>query len=434
MAEPRIDFQTARDAALHVVRTLHEAGHIAYFAGGCVRDMLLSIEPKDYDVATDAPPERVRQLFRRTQAVGQAFGVILVRLGAHQIEVATFRTDASYEDGRRPTAVTFSTPEADAQRRDFTINGLFFDPLESKVIDFVDGQRDLQQRILRAIGDPAQRFAEDYLRMLRAVRFAARFDLSLDPATADAIRANASNLPKISAERIADELRRMLTPPTRPTAYRLLWNLGLIDWVFAPLGSATGPLCVERSLVLRYMPDASATFGTALLAAMADYRWQAGGMRHHLLGNFAPADAKELVAFARKHLKLSNEELDEMAEVAKWVHTLLTTPSPAVAMVRRFLARPHASSARALLDALRRINLAAERIDVLNAMLARFEHADNAPPPLVTGDHLVALGYAPGPAFKKALDETYDAQLEDRVRNADEAIRLARSILDGQST
>src|SRR5919199_235347 len=180
-----------RDDALAVLRRLRDAGHVAYFAGGCVRDLLLGLEPKDYDVATDAPPQRVRELFGNTQAVGQAFGVILVRHRRSQVEVATFRSDGAYLDGRRPSEVRFTTAEEDAQRRDFTINGLFSDPTEGRIIDYVGGQEDLKNKLLRAIGDPDRRFEEDHLRLLRAVRFAARFGLDIEPHTSDAIRSHA---------------------------------------------------------------------------------------------------------------------------------------------------------------------------------------------------------------------------------------------------
>src|SRR5688572_13668746 len=202
------EIHSTRQDALAVVQRLRGAGHVAYFAGGCVRDLLLGLEPKDYDVATDAPPDRVRELFKRTQAVGQAFGVILVRVGRSQVEVATFRTDGTYLDGRRPSEVRFTTAEEDARRRDFTINGLFLDPMENdRIIDYVGGQEDLAARRLRAIGDPAARFGEDHLRLLRAVRFAARFSLEIAPATAMAIESKASSLKGISPERIAEELR-----------------------------------------------------------------------------------------------------------------------------------------------------------------------------------------------------------------------------------
>src|SRR5947209_8570545 len=206
-----------REDALAVVRRLREAGHVAYFAGGCVRDLLLGKEPKDYDVATDAPPQRVRALFSNTQAVGAAFGVILVRHRRSQVEVATFRSDGTYLDGRRPEAVRFTTAAEDAQRRDFTINGLFLDPVADQVIDFVGGREDLKAGVIRAIGEPSARFGEDHLRMLRALRFAARFGFQIEPRTQDAIRRHAPQLVRISPERIAEELR--FTLPGRNGAW-----------------------------------------------------------------------------------------------------------------------------------------------------------------------------------------------------------------------
>src|SRR4051812_6760839 len=208
--------QNDRADAAAVVRRLRGAGHVAYFAGGCVRDLLLGRDPKDYDVATDAPPDRVRGLFRRTQAVGQAFGVILVYEGRSQVEVATFRSDGAYLDGRHPTGVRFTTAEEDAQRRDFTINGLFLDPLkdaplDDQVIDYVGGRADLRAGIVRAIGDPERRFGEDFLRLLRAPRFAARLGFTIEPNTAAAIRRHAAQLSRISPERVGEELRTMLT-------------------------------------------------------------------------------------------------------------------------------------------------------------------------------------------------------------------------------
>src|SRR5688572_27782573 len=200
------EIHSTRQDALAVVRALRDVGHVAYFAGGCVRDLLLGLEPKDYDVATDAPPDRVRKLFKRTQAVGQAFGVILVRIGRSQVEVATFRAEGKYLDGRRPSEVRFTTAEEDAKRRDFTINGLFLDPLTDQVIDYVGGQADLKAKVIRAIGNPDERFEEDHLRLLRAVRFAARFGFEIEPATDAAIPRHAGHLVRISPERVAEEL------------------------------------------------------------------------------------------------------------------------------------------------------------------------------------------------------------------------------------
>src|ERR1700722_18412178 len=224
--------QCDRADAVTVLRRLRGAGHVAYFAGGCVRDELLGLSPKDYDIATDAPPSRVRELFTSTQAVGAAFGVILVRHGPSVIEVATFRTDLEYHDGRHPDGVKFATAQEDAQRRDFTIKGLFLDPIENRVIDYVGGQADLTAKVLRAIGNPDQRFAEDHLRLLRAVRFASRFALQIEPTTAAAIAAHAHQLPGISPERLADEVRRMLAGPTKNIAWKFLWQFALLDQLF----------------------------------------------------------------------------------------------------------------------------------------------------------------------------------------------------------
>jgi poly(A) polymerase len=221
---------TEREFAISVVQRLREAGFEALWAGGCVRDELLGLVPQDYDVATSANPDQVRRLFRRSIAVGASFGVIEVLGPAGTplaVEVATFRSDVSYSDGRRPDEVVFSSAPEDAQRRDFTINGMFMDPLSGKLIDFVGGEADLQARILRAIGEPERRFTEDKLRLLRGTRLAARFDLQIEPATEAAMRSMARHIAVVSAERIAEELRKMLLHPSRVRAMNLLLELGL---------------------------------------------------------------------------------------------------------------------------------------------------------------------------------------------------------------
>src|SRR5262245_33352992 len=229
------DSQRQREFALEIAQKLRTAGFEALWAGGCVRDQLLGITPKDSDVATSAKPDEIRDLFgrRRTLPIGASFGVIMV-LGprdAGQIEVATFRKDAAYSDGRHPDAVTFSDAEHDAQRRDFTINGLFFDPLAEQVIDYVGGQEDLSRRVIRAIGDPLARIAEDKLRMLRAVRFASRFDFTIEGGTLAAIKQQARELVIVSAERVAAEMRLILTHSSRARGVELLDATGLLEIV-----------------------------------------------------------------------------------------------------------------------------------------------------------------------------------------------------------
>ena len=421
--DPRSKPACYREDALAVVRALRDAGHIAYFAGGCVRDLLLGLEPKDYDVATDAVPEKVRSLFRNTQAVGQAFGVILVRLGRSVIEVATFRSDGRYLDGRRPSEVHFTTAEEDAKRRDFTINGLFLDPIEDRVLDFVGGREDLEKKILRAIGEPEARFEEDHLRLMRAVRFAARFDLDIEPKTQAAIRRHAPQLARISPERVGDEARLMLTPATRVAAWEHLSDLGLLPVVmrFLP-GAPPSPRPSPASLFRRVAPGESIGFGLALAALTLDYRLDP--VKPDWIALLAPAETHRSVQACRKALKISNDESNAMAGALD-VLPLLHPELPSLALLKRFLARPTSGDARYLLDAMHEVDPALTRMIWLREQFAALEKTDCAPAPWVTGDDLTASGMSPGPLFKRVLDAVYDAQLEGRVHSKSTALELA---------
>ena len=409
--------------AVAVVRRLRAAGHVALLAGGCVRDLLLGRPPKDFDVATDAPPNRVRELFPNTQAVGAAFGVILVRHRGSQIEVATFRTDLEYRDGRRPEGVVFSTPPQDAARRDFTINGLFLDPVTGEVIDYVGGKSDLAARQIRAIGHPAERFAEDHLRLLRAVRFAARLGFEIEPATAAAIVSHGHELVRISPERVADELRRMLTGPGFDRAWRLLHDLNLFPPIFRFLPVAASSIEPARSLFLEQ--ERPPTFGLAVAVLTLDDRWQRSGRPDDIRPWLEKSAVGKLVRGMRESLKLSNEESAEMGQVLMLVGGLLADASPTVAAKKRFLARPEAGGARVLLEILGRAGLFAERADTLSGEFAVLEKTDFAPVPLVTGDDLTAAGAKPGPKFKAALDSAYDEQLEGRIDTVSQALQFA---------
>jgi poly(A) polymerase len=429
---PEISFQPAsrREDALAIFETLRENGHIAYFAGGCVRDELLGLEPKDYDVATDAPPQRVRQIFPHSQAVGAAFGVILVHQGPSVIEVATFRSDLSYADGRRPEGVRFSTPEEDAFRRDFTINGLFLDPLTSTVIDFVNGQTDLQNRLLRAIGDPEQRFAEDHLRLLRAVRFAARFDLTIEPGTAEAIMRNVPALIRISPERIADELRMTLTSPARVAAGRLLWRFDLPAIILRDLKER--PENNEpQSLFSHLAGDADIPFGLALAAFVLDYRLRSRP-NEPVLALLDDFHARQGVRVCRKDLKISNDE-SQMIMDCLHLDFLLGTELPRVALMKRFLAGSNAQPARLMLMVLAKIDSSiGKRVTWLNEQFAEFLRSDFAPAPLISGEDLLAAGLVAGPLFKQILHEVYDAQLEEKISTRQQAMAMAMEIADKQ--
>jgi poly(A) polymerase len=410
--------------ALAVIRRLRDSGHIAYFAGGCVRDSILGLEAKDWDIGTDAPPDRVRELFISTQAVGAAFGVILVRSGKSIIQVATFRADGAYEDGRRPGSVRFTSAEEDARRRDFTINGLFLDPFENRVIDYVGGRDDLAARKVRAIGSPAERFGEDHLRLLRAVRFASRLGFDIEPATAEAIYSVAPRIKGISPERIAEELRLMLTAPTRNVAWRLLWQMGLAAEIFRFLPKIPERMDETRSIFLNVAVGESISPGLCLAAATLCIRIQ-GESAADALPLLAKPEVSRSVRAMRQALRISNEESDEMAEILVSLEPLLQSTLPTLAQKKRFLARPTSRLSCLLMDAMARVGLHGARIDQLRPELAELSKGDVAPVPFVTGDDLTAAGFQPGPQYKRILDAIYDAQLEGRVSSKEEAMKLA---------
>jgi poly(A) polymerase len=405
---------------------LRDAGHIAYFAGGCVRDTLLGLAAADWDVATDAPPPRIRQLFINTQAVGAAFGVILVRSGRSVVEVATFRADGVYEDGRRPSSVRFTSAEEDARRRDFTINGMFFDPVNDQVIDFVGGREDLAAGRIRAIGNAAERFAEDHLRLLRAVRFAARFNFQIEPGTSAAIRQLAGRLKGISPERVGDELRLMLTAASFPAAWQLLWNLGLAGEIFRFLPKLPPLLDMNRSILLNLSEGAEISFGLALAGAVLCVQVQADPVSD-ITPLLSHAKIMAATRALRQALRISNTESDEMSGTLAGLLPLLQSAPPTLAMKKRFLAQPTAGQSRKLLGALARTGYHVPRIAALTAELAELANEEVAPAPLITGDDLIALGLSPGPRFRKILEAVYDAQLEDRVKSRDEAIEFVRA-------
>jgi hypothetical protein len=400
----RVDLRTA---AVEVVRTLAEAGHEAYFAGGCVRDQIMGDEPTDYDVATSARPEEVAGIFRKAQRVGESFGVMLVRHHGHSIQVATFRTEGVYSDGRHPDSVSFSDAEHDAQRRDFTINGLFEDPLDNnRIIDHVGGRADLKARVIRAIGEPQARLREDALRMLRAVRFAARFEFEIEADTAEAIRACAGDLRGVSRERIGQEVKWMLSHPNRGLAAWQLQYLGLDGAVLQEPGVTVAPRRLGR------LP-ADATYPAALAAWLLDRDVETPDLVDHARG-WAEA------------MLLSNADRDALYRVLE-IHRTLTGswPQLGVAGQKRLATRPEFDQALMILQT----SDAQAFVDVRRHVLALAE-TDLAPPPLIDGEDLIELGLTPGPIFKRVLDAVYDAQLEGGLGDKAEALRLAKAIAE----
>ncbi len=431
----------ARSVATEIVSLLRQAGFLAYFAGGCVRDELLGLHPSDYDVATSATPRQIEGLLKQpkfaTHFVGEAFGVTLVKAEGVPVEVATFRSDGTYTDKRRPDSVVFSTPHDDAQRRDFTINALFLDPLSAvrtaarggatvagEVIDLVGGVADLQAGVIRAVGDAHARLKEDDLRALRAVRFAARYGFAIEASTAQAITLHAAALAGVSRERIGEELRRMLmrSAPARVAAVRLLVSLGLDIPLFGPIAGADGAGTVRQRG--GSLPDqtawpaleaaaAGANFGTLLAALLVDRQpgtepqWWAGTVEHW-----------------RRGLCLSNDELAAMTGTLESLWQLQHEWSGAtVAVQKRMAARECFASALQVLGGTspREAEKAVFRVKELEIIGPGIN-----PMPLVGGGDLIAAGYKPGPDFKRMLDMVYDAQLEGRICDLAGAMELVR--------
>ena len=412
-ARPMVVPEQQRLFALEAVQKLRQAGFEAYWAGGCVRDELLSRTPKDFDVATNATPHQVREVFghRRTLAVGAAFGVIGVRgpYGAGMVEVATFRQDAAYSDGRHPDHVTFSSAREDALRRDFTINGLFYDPIEHRVIDFVGGQRDLAGRVIRAIGPPQARFSEDKLRMLRAARFAATFDFSIEPETASAVRAMADQITIVSPERIAMEMRRMLTEPGRVEAIRQMLDLGLADAVLPEIvprdDAGHGRLQSAIDALARLRDPGFALALATLGAAMID-----------------PGTARQIGL----RWRLSNKETDETAWLLEHRAGLAGARKAPWSQLQPILIHPWVEDLIALDEA---ITLHGSEDAAHCRELLKQPREVLDPAPLATGDDLRAHGIPAGPAYKTLLQRIRDAQLDGLIHDQAEALALADHLL-----
>jgi poly(A) polymerase len=437
----------SKEHATELVRTLRDRGHQAYFAGGCVRDLLLGRDPSDYDVATDATPQQVMQIFPQTYAVGEQFGVVLVpeSSGAPAIEVATFRSDVSYSDGRHPDEVRFTKdPREDAQRRDFTINGMMLDPLilpgtTNNVLDFVGGQADLKAGIIRAIGDPNRRFEEDKLRMLRAVRFAARFSYMIDPATVQAVQQLAPSIQQVSAERVGEELSKMLTEGQARRAFELLDETRLLPEVLPEIAAMKG---VEQPA--QYHPEGDIFVHTLLLLEKlpaGSSKTLAWGALLHDVGKpptfrIAPDRIRfdghvevgvKMAAEILRRLRFSNDETDQILALVDNHMRFGQVERMKQSTLKRFLRLPEFDE-----------HLELHRIDCLSShgQLEAYEYTREQmrsmppeairPTPLITGRDLIEASYEPGPRFKEVLTAVEDAQLEGRLTSREAAMEFVR--------
>lgn len=452
----QLDSNRQRDFALDIVRKLRKAGFVAYWAGGCVRDLLLGRQPKDYDVATSATPEQIRDLFghRRTLAVGAAFGVIVVvgpkRAGT--VEVTTFRSEAPYSDGRHPDAVSFTTAEADAQRRDFTINGLFYDPLaerpEARVIDYVDGVEDLRRGVVRAIGEPRERFSEDKLRLLRAVRFAATFDFELDPATRQAVCELAPTITVVSVERISQEMRLMLVHTNRSKALRLLDETNLLDVLLpelVPLNrlpdeGPNGSLWAHTLAVVEQLREPSFPLALAALlheagraVAAADASETAMIDRASGVGEESAQGKAALGARVAEEIclrwRLSNKETERVCWLVAHQADLVQAPRMPWSQLQPILTCEGIEELLALHEAESLARGADTAAVEYCRQLLRRPQAELNPPPLVTGDDLIQHGVPPGKIYKLLLDKVRSAQLDGAISTRSEALKLVDQLL-----
>ncbi len=407
-----------RQFAVDVVHRLREAGYEALWAGGCVRDGLVGRTPKDYDVATDALPEQIRAVFghHRTLPIGAAFGVITVQGGkeAGQIEVATFRRDAQYSDGRHPNSVSFSTAREDALRRDFTINGLFYDPVEDEIIDYVGGREDLRKQVVRAIGDPFERIAEDKLRMLRGVRFAATMGYQLEQRTLDAITQQSAQLQVVSTERVAAELRRMLVDPNRCLAMSLLKQSRLLGNILR----SWSPTEEQWDETQRILASVDCALFTVSLTALI----RCGCMA-----------AEDPIAHAReicRELKLSNEESTGTGLMVQHEGVIREASSIPWPQLQRILIHPrieevlqYCSAVSLALDGNSgQIEFCRRKLDMPKARLN--------PAPLIGGDDLIKAGLSSGPHFRGILDQVRDEQLEGRLELPEAALSRALQLAE----
>ncbi|MEI8289528.1 MAG: CCA tRNA nucleotidyltransferase [Verrucomicrobiota bacterium] len=433
-------------AAKEIVARLQRAGFAAFWVGGCVRDFLIGREAQDFDIATDARPEQVEKLFRKTIPVGKKFGVMVVVEGGHQFQVATFRAEADYRDGRRPETVVFANAGADAARRDFTVNGLFYDPLTEKIHDWVGGEKDLRARIIRTIGAPEERFGEDHLRMLRAVRFAAQLDFAIGPPTFAAIRRLAPKIKSISAERVRDELLKIFAPPHAARGLVLLRESGLLEHVLPELSATVhceqspdfhpeGSVFNHIRLMLEQLPPAAAAAlpWAVLLHDIAKpvtaERDEETGRIHFYGHEKVGAEMAETIL---QRLRFPNKQTEEIVACVRHHMQFKDVRQMRKATLRRLLLRETFPLELELhrLDCLGSHG-GLEYYDFLAQQAVELKHQPALRPPLLTGDDLIALGVKPGKKLGALLAEIRELQLSDELATPDQAQAWVKKKLSG---
>ncbi len=438
------------DDAVAIVRRLRAEGHEAFLVGGCVRDIIRGVTPQDFDIVTAARPEQVGALFARTIPIGARFGVVLVIEGGRPYEVAAFRVETGYDDGRRPSQVAFATAEEDVRRRDFTVNGLLMDPETGRIIDYVDGRRDIERRLIRTIGNPVERFAEDHLRMLRAVRFTAALGFTIDPETLAAIRRQAPAVRRISAERIREELNRILTSGGAREGMELLDESGLLQEILPeimalkgvdqpPAFHPEGDVWEHTLRMLAFLPGKE-ELGRKMSSAWRDHDFQRtclawavvlhdtgkavtrseNATGTHFYGHVQQGE--EIAAAILRRLRFSGEETETILALVRGHMLFMNVQEMRPNRLKRFLRQP---------DFL--LHLELHRLDCLGShglldhhefclrKLGEYSAEELRPSPLLTGKDLIEMGYAPGPVFREILRAVEDAQLSGEVVDTEEA-------------
>jgi len=437
-----------KDQAANIVRRLQHAGFAAFWVGGCVRDFLLGRDPGDYDIVTSALPPEIEKLFRRTIPVGRKFGVLVVIEGGNQFQVATFRAEADYRDGRHPEQVSFGDASADARRRDFTINGLFYDPIRQQLQDWVGGEADLRARLIRTIGSPEERFAEDHLRLLRAVRLAAQLGFQIEPETFQAVQANSARIQNISAERVRDELIKLFQPPHASRGLALLEQSGLLEQVLPEIAATRtceqspdfhpeGSVFKHLLLMLKHLPEgADPSLAWAVLLhdiakPVTASRDPNTGSIHFYGHERVGADMAEKIL---ERLRFPRKEIDEIVKAVRCHMQFKDVPEMRKATLRRLLLRPTFP----LELELHRLDCVGShgQLDIYDFLVAQAGELKKTPeiqPPLLKGDDLIALGMKPGPGLGALLDEIREKQLQDELKTPAEARQWAKERLASQS-
>jgi poly(A) polymerase len=425
------------EIALGIIRRLKSRGFEAYLAGGCVRDKLLGIKPKDFDIATDATPEVIQKLFRRTLEVGKAFGVIIVLEGSHQFEITTFRSDGEYLDGRHPQGVRFSSWQEDVIRRDFTINGMLYDPVEERLLDIVGGEKDIKHRLIRTIGKPIQRFTEDKLRMLRAVRFGCELGFEIEEETRNAIKRLAGRITEVSYERIREELRLILLSENRAEGVKDLEELGLMEHLLPEICITKGvpqpseyhpegDVFTHTVLALSYLKEPS--FELALATLLHDVgKPSTFRITDKIRFNAHEKVGEEISRKICRRFRLSRAEEERICWMVEKHMLFKDVEKMRKSTLKRFLSSEYFEELEKLYIA---DKMASDKdlgaLEYIHRKKQEFSQEELRPKPLIGGNDLIALGYKPGPIFKEILTRVYDAQLEGAITTKEDAIEYVK--------